>query len=323
MMTAFLALSGLFATADTPANMMTLALEYVHAFGKTEELVPGRDRALKIAIAEQIAAGKPLPRAAVREFVADEVFAQHADGAGTVSPARLQEVLIAATPKGREALPQKTRLHLALLSTQLDLIEEAHREGSHKLVDWLVKNYTPGKPLGVIVVCTGNTRRSMFGAAMGNLAASYHGLEVRFSSGGTAPDAFNPRTITALREIGVTIDPIGREAPRGSAGRENPIYIVRWGQGLEAQEFSKHYTDAGNPQDQYAAIVVCSEADASCPTVQGAAIRIPVKYLDPKLYDGAPFEAAKYAERRDDIGRFMLSTLMQARRQLVLNGKLK
>ena len=38
--------------------------------------------------------------------------------------------------------------------------------------------------------------------------------------------------------------------------------------------------------------------------------------MDPRLYDGAPFEAAKYAERRDDIGRFMLSVLMQARRRL-------
>jgi arsenate reductase (thioredoxin) len=36
-------------------------------------------------------------------------------------------------------------------------------------------------------------------------------------------------------------------------------------------------------------------------------------YLDPKIYDDGAYEPAKYAERRDDIGRLMLSVLMQAR----------
>ena len=67
-------------------------------------------------------------------------------------------------------------------------------------------------------------------------------------------------------------------------------------------EFSKKYTDAHNPQDGFAAILVCSEADTTCPKVAGASARIPVPYLDPKAFDGAPFEAAKYAERRDDDG---------------------
>jgi hypothetical protein len=35
--------------------------------------------------------------------------------------------------------------------------------------------------------------------------------------------------------------------------------------------------------------------------------------MDPKEFDGATFEAAKYAERRDDIGRFMLNALIQVR----------
>ena len=39
-------------------------------------------------------------------------------------------------------------------------------------------------------------------------------------------------------------------------------------------------------------------------------------YLDPKIYDDGAYEAAKYAERRDDIGRLMLSVMMQARGEL-------
>jgi arsenate reductase len=69
--------------------------------------------------------------------------------------------------------------------------------------------------------------------------------------------------------------------------------------------------------------MVCSQADAECPIVKGAGKRISASYADPKEYDGAEFEAAKYAERRDDIGRFMLSVLIQARRRLNSDNKLK
>jgi hypothetical protein len=152
---------------------------------------------------------------------------------------------------------------------------------------------------------------------MGNIAAAYYGLpEIRFYSGGIAPSAFNARAIATLQEIGVEVEPIGKEATRGTAGEPNPIYRVRWGQNLESQEFSKLYSDAQNPHAGFAAILVCSEADAACPTVKGADKRISAPYLDPRNFDGAPFEPAKYAERRDDIGRFMLSVLMQTRRRL-------
>jgi len=45
-------------------------------------------------------------------------------------------------------------------------------------------------------------------------------------------------------------------------------------------------------------------------------VRISMPYLDPKIYDDSPFESAKYAERRDDIGRLMLASFMQARSKL-------
>ena len=218
----------------------------------------------------------------------------------------------------------KVRLHADLLTTQFDLIEERHREAAEELVAWIDKNYDAEKPLAIIVICTGNSRRSLLGSMMGNIAATYYGLSnVRFHSGGTTPSAFNGRAVATLKEIGVEVESSGKEAPRGESGEENPIYRVRVGKGLETLEFSKLYSDAQNPQKAFAAILVCSEADASCPAVKGASARISVPYMDPKVYDGAPFEAAKYAERRDDIGRFMLNAMMQARRRLDVDGKLK
>ena len=89
---------------------------------------------------------------------------------------------------------------------------------------------------------------------------------------------------------------------------------------MEATEFSKHYDDPANPQQGFAALMVCGEADAACPFVKGSALRVSMPYLDPKIYDGGAYESAKYAERRDDMGRLMLSVMMQARQRIASVG---
>jgi arsenate reductase (thioredoxin) len=304
-------------------NRVATGLWFSHHYGSPSALTPGKDRQLKIKLITALAKSPELSWEVAGGFFDKDVFRALTSGA-TISVERMDQLLREKTPQSRKDMNAKTRAHADLLTTQFDIIEEAHHKPAEELVDWVVKNYRAGKPLGIIVICTRNTRRSMLGATMGNIAAAYYGLpEIRFYCGGTEPEAINPRTVATLKEIGVEIEPTGKEAPRGKEGYANPIYSVKWGKGLETQEFSKKYTDAQNPQDGFAAILVCSEADTNCPKVTGASARIPVPYLDPKPFDGAPFEAAKYAERRDDEGRFMLSVLMQARRRLELGGKLK
>lgn len=205
--------------------------------------------------------------------------------------------------------------HAALLAGSLDGIDEAHRRGAGRLGDWIAANHRPGATLHVIVVCTGNSRRSILGATMGNIAAAFAGLpDVRFHSGGTAPSAFNPRTIAALRDIGVEVAPAGEEAPRGEPETANPKFAVRWGAGpgMEAIEFSKVYSDPANPREGFAALMVCDEADGACPSVSGAALRLSMPYRDPKRSDGTGSEARAYAECRDEIGRAMLAALLHA-----------
>ncbi|APW64203.1 hypothetical protein [Paludisphaera borealis] len=222
------------------------------------------------------------------------------------------------SPASRKRLNPKVAAHADYLTTSFDLIDEPHREAGEKLAAWIAENYKPGEPLHVTVVCTGNSRRSILGSTMGNIAAAYYGMpEIRFHSGGTAPTAFNSRTVSCLKEIGVEIEPTGAEASRGEPKTANPIYQVRWGDsGLEAMEFSKTYFDPANPQRGFAALMVCGEADAACPVVKGASLRISMPYLDPKIYDDSTYETLKYAERRDDIGRLMLCVMMQVRNRL-------
>jgi len=209
------------------------------------------------------------------------------------------------------------REHAELLSSGIERDTAPHREAGETLARWIAANYQPGVPLDLIVVCTGNSRRSILGSSMGNLAAAYYGMpEIRFHSGGTAPTAFNPRTASALKAIGFVIIPTGDEAERGEAELENPVFRVEWGNGLEMLEFSKHYGDSSNPQSGFAALMVCGEADEGCPMVDGASLRVSVPFEDPKSFDGDPSEGEKYGERRDGIGRLLLSVMMQARELL-------
>ncbi len=209
--------------------------------------------------------------------------------------------------------------HLKSISMDGKSIDTIHEKAQKELAKVIAEQYQPGKELSIILVCTGNSRRSMMGAAMGNASAAYHGLgDLRFYSGGTESSAFNSRSIRALKEIGFQIETNGEKAKPGPKGDDNFCYQVSWenNQRWNCVEYSKHYSDPKNPQKDFIALMVCDEADGACPEVLGAKKRIALPFSDPKAFDGKPEEAAKYSERRDDIGRFMLSTLALAREQL-------
>jgi hypothetical protein len=312
--------SGVFTTqahAGEDVGPLVRSLWLVHRYGTAESVQPQNDQKLKGKLSKALGKDGILTAAGAQGLMDSATFAGLAGDDDRLDPAEVQKRLEAGVPAARRRLNPKVAAHADLLTTSFDMIDEAHRDAGEKLVAWLAKNYQPGQPLHVTVICTGNSRRSILGATMGNIAAAYYGMpEVRFHSGGTAPTAFNPRTIAALKEIGVEVEAIGREAPRGEPKTANPIYTIRWGSDLEATEFSKTYFDASNPQQGFAALLVCGEADAACPIVKGAAVRISMPYLDPKIYDDSVYEAQKYTERRDDIGRLMLCVLMQVRNRL-------
>jgi len=295
------------------------SLRLVHRYGAAESVQPQNDQKTKGKLAKALGKDGVLTATGTEGLMDLTTFARLAGDDDKLDAAEAQKVVEAEVPESRKHLNPKVATHADLLATSFDTIDEIHREAGDKLVEWVVKQYKPGQPLHVTVICTGNSRRSILGATMGNIAAAYYGMpEVCFHSGGTAPTAFNPRTIAALKEIGVEVEPTGSEAPRGEPKTANPVYTVRWGSGLETTEFSKTYIGEANPQGGFAALMVCGEADAGCPVVKGAAVRISMPYLDPKIYDDSVYEAQKYAERRDDIGRLMLCVMMQARNRLSL-----
>jgi hypothetical protein len=311
--------SSLFAGEDV--GPLVRALWLVQRNGRPKAVEPRNDQWLKGKLAKAMDKQGVLTAEGVKEVIEPTTFAKLAGDDGRLDPTEVRTALEAGQPESRRRLLPEVAAHVAYLTTTFDMIDDAHRQAGARLADWIVQNYRPGRSLEIIVICTGNSRRSTLGAVMGNIAAAYFGMpEVRFHSGGTQPTATNARTLTALRALGVAVEPTGQEAPRGEPKTANPVYRIRWCEsgdpGWEMAEFSKRYSDPSNPQDGFAAVLVCSEADASCPVVKGAAVRIAMPYLDPKIYDGGSYESRKYAERRDDIGRLMLAVFMQARNQL-------
>lgn len=308
------------AIAEPDVGHAVRAIWLFQAIGSPEAM--GRDTQLKARVAKSLAKDGKISFDEASGLISKETFMNIAGDDGQMDENEIRKKLDELTPQSRLKLNQNLRQHADLLTTQFDMIDEPHRRAGERLAQWIIAHYKPGQPLHITVVCTGNSRRSMIGSSMGNLAAAYYGMpEIQFHSGGTAPTAFNKRTIQTLKSIGFSIEPTGDEAPRGEPQTTNPIYRVGWGQGLETREFSKHYADKANPQSGFAALMVCTEADAECPLVKGAALRISMPYLDPKMYDDSAFEAAKYAERRDDIGRLMLSVMALSRRELMKSKK--
>jgi hypothetical protein len=300
----------------------------VQRYGTADAADPANDQRVKGVLFKALGKEGDLTLSKLDGLMEPDTFRKLAGADDRISTAEVKRAVESDSPATRANLLPRVREHADFLTTSFDMLGETHRLAGQKLVEWIAKNYRPGRPLNVIVVCTGNSRRSILGATMGNIAAAYYGMpEIRFHSGGTAPTAFNSRTVNALKEIGVEVEPTGTEAARGESKTANPIYRVRWGTpsdasgaSCEVTEFSKHYGDSANPQQGFAALMVCGEADAACPLVKGSALRVSMPYLDPKIYDDGAYEAAKYAERRDDMGRLMLSVLMQARRRTAAAG---
>ncbi|MCC6507647.1 MAG: hypothetical protein IT423_00960 [Pirellulaceae bacterium] len=315
------------------------ALWFVHQHGTAAALLPENDSAVKFALTKALAQDSQISFDELSEFVDVRAFEKAAGADRHIDVTELDKLATVGIPRSRKQLSVQAVEHADYLTTSFDRIDAVHAQAGQKLADWIVAHYEPQKtepqkteqttnslqtsqPLNVVVVCTGNSRRSIMGATMGNLAAAYYGFEnIRFHSGGTTPSAFNARTVRALSDIGFTIEATGDQAERGDVKTANPIYRITCGQALTVLEFSKHYAHPHNPQANFAALLVCSEADAECPLVKGAALRVPMPYQDPKIYDGSKYETDKYAERRDDIGRLMLSVMAQARRKIELSGK--
>jgi protein-tyrosine-phosphatase len=159
----------------------------------------------------------------------------------------------------------------------------------------------------LVFICTHNSRRSHLAQIWAQTAAQYYGVApVRTYSGGLQATAFNPRAVAALQRAGFDIQ-------KTSEG-DNPVYQVRFGPSVEPMTaFSKVYDQDPNPKSDFAAVMTCANADKNCPVVNGASLRVPTHYEDPKDADGTPQETQVYDERTRQISREVLYAFSQVK----------
>jgi protein-tyrosine-phosphatase len=185
-------------------------------------------------------------------------------------------------------------------------IDSTRKSELQRAAAFIRQRIEQGKPAEVTFVCVANSRRSHLAQIWAQTAAAYYGLaNVTTYSGGTQVLACNIRTIRALRRAGFSIVQ--------STSGTNPVYLAQYSETRPAVKmYSKVYSAEENPQKDFAALFCCDQAAESCPVVTGAALRVPIPYVDPKAADNSPAEEATYDERSRQIARemfYLMSTV--------------
>jgi protein-tyrosine-phosphatase len=199
-----------------------------------------------------------------------------------------------------------TKLTDTLKQTSESLIKdfEAILEDRKALLDELAI-YIKGKlisrkEVNLIFICTHNSRRSHMAQIWAQASAVHYNIpNIKTFSGGTQKTAFNFQAVNALKKAGFKIKALSEKS--------NPKYRVKMSADASPLIcFSKKYNHKSNPQQDFVAVMTCSDADESCPVITGAEYRTTIKYEDPKLFDGTDQAAAAYEARSRQIGTEML-----------------
>ena len=181
-----------------------------------------------------------------------------------------------------------------------DSIAKERKELLISLADYISQKKKEKKEVSLIFICTHNSRRSTMSQIWAMTAAKYFGIEdIKCYSGGTEATAFNPRAVKAVEASGFEVIKFEKS--------DNPVYLVSYSDEAKPIKcFSKVYNHSSSPKEDFAAIMTCSDADKNCPIVIGADARFPIRFDDPKEFDGTEFEEIKYKERFEQIGIEML-----------------
>lgn len=185
----------------------------------------------------------------------------------------------------------------AVLSESESVSRERKNE-LQKLAIYIRNKLNAGEMVNLNFICTHNSRRSHLSQIWAATAAAWYNLKGIYTySGGTEATAFNPRAVAAIERAGFAVQ---------NPGGENPHYMISYADNSPVMEcFSKTYEDPSNPQQEFVAVMTCSEADQNCPFIPGASLRAPIRYKDPKEADNTPEEQQRYDERCRQIATEM------------------
>mgnify|MGYP000055277649 CR=1 FL=1 len=184
-------------------------------------------------------------------------------------------------------------------------ISEDRKEILQPLIDFIQVKVNKQEEVMLNFICTHNSRRSHLSQIWAQTMAFQFGIQnVYCYSGGTEATTIFPKVLETLLKHGFKIQQLSKE--------ENPIYAIKFNEDQNPIIcYSKEYSDDFNPKNHYAAIMTCNSADEGCPMVFGAEARFPIKYDDPKTFDGTEVMDEKYLERSIEIASEMFYVFSQ------------
>jgi arsenate reductase len=178
-------------------------------------------------------------------------------------------------------------------------ISEERKEILQPLLDYIQLKVDTNTEIRLNFICTHNSRRSHLSQIWAQAMAFHFGIRNIFCySGGTEATAMFPKVVETLTNQGFQIQKLSET--------DNPVYSVKYDENEHPIIcFSKTFDVDFNPNSQFAAIMTCSSADEGCPFIAGAEKRFPIRYNDPKAFDGTELMNAKYEERSLEIASEM------------------
>ncbi len=200
-------------------------------------------------------------------------------------------------------MKKKSKLYPELVETiqslTIESISDERKKKLQPLIHYIQNKVDLRKVVYLNFICTHNSRRSHLSQIWAQAMAKYFKISKVFCySGGTEATAMFPAVKETLDAQGFKIFTL--------VDGPNPAYAVRYAHGTHPIIcFSKVYDHPFNPQSDFAAVMVCSDAEENCPFIATAEKRLSVTYEDPKLFDNTPEMAAKYTERSLQIATEM------------------
>jgi arsenate reductase (thioredoxin) len=199
------------------------------------------------------------------------------------------------------------------VSKEFNLIEKDRKQALDFMADYIYEDWIKDKKTNVLFICTHNSRRSHMASLWFQAAAYYKGLtNIQTYSGGTEATALNRRAAAALSRAGFSYS-------ISDSSTMNMVYSFRFGERYPAKHlFSKVFSHESIPQKDFIAIMVCSDADKSCPIVPGADQRFSLPYNDPRYSDNTASETAEYDKACRLIAREMFYLVNKVKQKTVI-----
>jgi arsenate reductase len=187
-------------------------------------------------------------------------------------------------------------------------VSNERKEILQPLIEYIQDKVNSNEEIRLNFICTHNSRRSHLSQIWAQTMAFHFGIQNIFCySGGTEATAMFPKVGETLVNQGFQIQKLSEE--------KNPVYAVKFDENQFALIcFSKTFDDVFNPNSGFAAIMTCSSADEGCPFIAGAEKRFPIRYDDPKVFDGTDLMNVKYAERSLQIASEMYYIFSQLKK---------